>query len=156
MTASPPPAAGSGADRWRALVADRGPVLADGAMGTMLFDAGLQFGDPPEVWNLTRPDVVRGIHRGYLDAGARIVLTNTFGGNRFRLTPLTGRTHQLRVHMNAVGAPIVNDPWYPVVKDVAAQDFTSPLQLLAHTLEFDDPISGQRRRFVSGRALTGG
>ena len=86
MTASPPPAAASGADRWRALVADPGPVLADGAMGTMLFDAGLQFGDPPEVWNLTRPDIVRGIHRGYLDAGARIVLTNTFGGNRFRLS----------------------------------------------------------------------
>ena len=61
------------------------PVLADGAMGTMLFAAGLQFGDPPEVWNLTHPDVVRRIHRGYLDAGSRIVMTNTFGGNRLRL-----------------------------------------------------------------------
>jgi tRNA pseudouridine32 synthase/23S rRNA pseudouridine746 synthase len=75
------------------------------------------------------------------------------GGNQFRLTPHTGRTHQLRVHMNSLGAPIVNDPWYPVVKDVAADDFSAPLQLLAHTLEFDDPISGERRRFVSGRAL---
>ena len=46
---------------------------------------GLQFGDPPEVWNLSHPDVVRRIHRGYLDAGSRIVLTNTFGGNRLRL-----------------------------------------------------------------------
>jgi 5-methyltetrahydrofolate--homocysteine methyltransferase len=63
-------------------------------MGTMLFQAGLQFGDPPEVWNLTSPDVVRRIHRGYLDAGARIVLTNTFGGNRRRLA-LTG--HERRV-----------------------------------------------------------
>jgi 5-methyltetrahydrofolate--homocysteine methyltransferase len=72
-------------DRLHALLARGGPVLADGAMGTMLFSAGLQFGDPPEVWNLTHPDIVRGIHRGYLDAGARIVLTNTFGGNRFRL-----------------------------------------------------------------------
>jgi methionine synthase I (cobalamin-dependent) len=86
MTASPSPSPASGADRWRALLAAPGVVLADGAMGTMLFDAGLQFGDPPEVWNLTRPDVVRGIQRGYLDAGARIVLTNTFGGNRFRLS----------------------------------------------------------------------
>lgn len=75
------------------------------------------------------------------------------GGNRFRLTPYTGRTHQLRVHMNALGAPIVNDPWYPVVKDVAADDFSAPLQLLAESLEFDDPICGERRRFVSARVL---
>jgi len=60
-------------------------MLADGAMGTMLFAEGLQFGDPPEVWNLSHPDVVRRIHRGYLDAGSRIVMTNTFGGNRLRL-----------------------------------------------------------------------
>src|SRR5512143_2950366 len=71
--------------RWEALLAGGGPVLADGAMGTMLFAAGLQFGDPPEVWNLSHPDVVRRIHRGYLDAGSRIVMTNTFGGNRLRL-----------------------------------------------------------------------
>ena len=48
-------------------------------------ERGLQFGDPPEVWNIAHPDVVRRIHRGYLEAGSRIVLTNTFGGNRLRL-----------------------------------------------------------------------
>ena len=62
-----------------------GPILADGAMGTMLFANGLQFGDPPEVWNLTQPEVIRRIQRGYLDAGSRIIMTNTFGGNRLRL-----------------------------------------------------------------------
>jgi 5-methyltetrahydrofolate--homocysteine methyltransferase len=71
--------------RWRALLAEGGTILADGAMGTMLFAAGLQFGDPPETWNVAHPDVVRRIHRGYLDAGSRIVMTNTFGGNRLRL-----------------------------------------------------------------------
>jgi 5-methyltetrahydrofolate--homocysteine methyltransferase len=66
---------------------DSSPILlADGAMGTMLFEAGLNFGDPPEVWNVTHPDVVRGVHRGYLEAGSRLILTNTFGGNRFRLS----------------------------------------------------------------------
>lgn len=59
--------------------------MADGAMGTMLFAAGLQFGDPPEAWNISHPDVVRRIHRAYLDAGARILMTNTFGANRLRL-----------------------------------------------------------------------
>ena len=76
---------GVGAARWQALLDEGGPILADGAMGTMLFAAGLQFGDPPEVWNLTQPDVVRRIQRGYLEAGSRILLTNTFGGNRLRL-----------------------------------------------------------------------
>jgi 5-methyltetrahydrofolate--homocysteine methyltransferase len=55
-------------------------------MGTMLFASGLQFGDPPEIWNLTQPEVIRRIHRGYLEAGSRILLTNTFGGNRLRLS----------------------------------------------------------------------
>ena len=54
-------------------------------MGTMLFANGLQFGDPPEVWNLAHPDVIRRIQRAYIDAGSRILLTNTFGGNRARL-----------------------------------------------------------------------
>ena len=72
-------------ERWRALLAEEEPILADGAMGTMLFSSGLQFGDPPEVWNVSQPEVVRRIHRGYLEAGSRIVMTNTFGGNRLRL-----------------------------------------------------------------------
>ena len=76
---------GVAAARWQALLDEDGPILADGAMGTMLFSAGLQFGDPPEVWNLTQPDIVRRIHRGYVESGSRILLTNTFGGNRLRL-----------------------------------------------------------------------
>ena len=74
--------------RWDALVGSGGVVIADGAMGTMLFEAGLQFGDPPEMWNVARPQgsMVRQIHRAYLDAGAQVILTNTFGGNRLRLS----------------------------------------------------------------------
>jgi methionine synthase I (cobalamin-dependent) len=65
----------------------RGPVpaLADGAMGTMLFEYGLSFGEAPETWNLLHPELVRRVHRGYLEAGSQIVLTNTFGGNSSRL-----------------------------------------------------------------------
>jgi methionine synthase I (cobalamin-dependent) len=61
------------------------PVLLDGAMGTMLMDAGLLQGDPPEEWNITHPDRVRAIHRGYIHAGSQVILTNSFGGTRFRL-----------------------------------------------------------------------
>ena len=75
---------------------------------------------------------------------------------RYRLTPRTGRTHQLRVHMTSIGLPITGDPFYPNVIDVAPDDFGSPLQLLAHRLEFDDPVTGRARVFVSARELTGG
>jgi 5-methyltetrahydrofolate--homocysteine methyltransferase len=81
----PPTEPGPQLDRLRALLTGGEPVLADGAMGTMLFASGLASGDPPETWNLAHPEVVRGIHRGYLDAGARILVTNTFGANRLRL-----------------------------------------------------------------------
>jgi tRNA pseudouridine32 synthase/23S rRNA pseudouridine746 synthase len=71
----------------------------------------------------------------------------------YRLTPRTGRTHQLRVHMASLGLPILGDPLYPNVIDVAPDDFTRPLQLLAHSLEFEDPVTGDRRQFESQRRL---
>jgi 5-methyltetrahydrofolate--homocysteine methyltransferase len=77
---------GAASERWRELIAENDTIIADGAMGTMLFSNGLLFGDPPEVWNLSKPDIVRRIHRGYLDAGSQIIMTNTFGGNRMRLS----------------------------------------------------------------------
>lgn len=72
---------------------------------------------------------------------------------RYALAPATGRKHQLRVHMAALGAPIVNDPLYPRVCHRAPGDFSSPLQLLARHLRFCDPVSGVERSFTSARAL---
>ena len=76
-------------------------------------------------------------------------------GPLYRLTPRTGRTHQLRVHMASLGIPITGDPLYPDVVDVAPDDFSTPLQLLAHRLEFDDPLTGEARLFRSERTLPG-
>jgi len=71
----------------------------------------------------------------------------------YRLRPRTGKTHQLRVHMNSLGVPILGDPLYPEVYDLARDDFSSPLQLLARSVEFDDPITGRRTLFTSRRNL---
>jgi tRNA pseudouridine32 synthase/23S rRNA pseudouridine746 synthase len=81
-------------------------------------------------------------------------LVEHLGDGVYRLTPRTGRTHQLRVHMASLGLPILGDPLYPIVIDIAQDDFTQPLQLLAHSLEFDDPMTGNRRQFESQRRLT--
>lgn len=62
-----------------------GVLVADGATGTMLLAAGLTPGASPERWNLDKPDAIRALHRGYIDAGADIILTNTFGGSSHKL-----------------------------------------------------------------------
>ncbi|MFE1238398.1 RluA family pseudouridine synthase [Streptomyces tendae] len=76
------------------------------------------------------------------------------GLGRYRLVPATGQTHQLRVHMSALGVPILGDPLYPeVAAPVPAGDFRRPLQLLARELAFTDPVTGREHRFRSGRSL---
>lgn len=82
------------------------------------------------------------------------VLEHRNGRARYRLTPRTGQTHQLRVHMSTLGVPILGDPLYPVVTGpVAVGDFRRPLQLVARALEFTDPVTGREHRFVSPRTL---
>src|SRR3954452_22636486 len=102
---------------WEELVDNGATVVADGAMGTMLMQNGLEFGDPPEVWNLEHPEIIRRVQRGYLEAGSQIILTNTFGGNRLRLELHGGedRVDQLnrtaavlaRVEANAADHPAI-------------------------------------------------
>ena len=67
------------------LLAEGRPLLADGATGTNLFEVGLTSGDNPEAWNATHPDRIRALHQSFVEAGAEIILTNSFGGNRRRL-----------------------------------------------------------------------
>ncbi len=67
------------------LIAEKGVLLADGATGTNLFEMGLQSGDAPELWNETAPEKIEALHQGFIDAGADIILTNSFGGTRHRL-----------------------------------------------------------------------
>jgi tRNA pseudouridine32 synthase / 23S rRNA pseudouridine746 synthase len=107
----------------------------------------------------------RGVLRAYEEPGPVNAVTHVEllahrdenGGNenggdglaRYRLVPETGRTHQLRVHMNGLGVPILGDSFYPELTDKPLDDFRRPLQLLASTLEFRDPFDGTLRRFTT-------
>jgi tRNA pseudouridine32 synthase / 23S rRNA pseudouridine746 synthase len=74
---------------------------------------------------------------------------------RYRLAPVTGKRHQLRVHMQGLGLPIAGDQFYPVVRRQPGEpeDYAEPLRLLARTLAFIDPVTGQARHFQSQRVL---
>jgi tRNA pseudouridine32 synthase/23S rRNA pseudouridine746 synthase len=126
--------------------------------------------------DLARPTIVR--HRLAKPAGAGFMQVQVVAGEpnaetlvelvgrlpaphdalaRYRLTPRTGYTHQLRVQMNALGAPLVGDRIYPRLwpEDApgAEPDWSRPLQLLAREIAFTDPVTGQARRFETPRRL---
>jgi tRNA pseudouridine32 synthase/23S rRNA pseudouridine746 synthase len=93
---------------------------------------------------------------GEANAETRIDIVERRGDQAlYRLEPVSGKQHQLRVHMAALGMPIVNDDFYPDALPCKGDDFSRPLQLLARRLSFIDPLSGEVRAFTSGRILEG-
>ena len=118
--------------------------------------------DSPRVFPLERRSRMikhRGVlqaweERGPVNAVTRIELTAGQGClATYTLYPKTGKTHQLRVHMNALGLPIVGDDLYPRIQTRAYDDFSRPLQLVARRLEFTDPFTGVNRIFNSSVPL---
>lgn len=114
--------------------------------------------DPALAFPLTRRSRIERAERFYRreevagPPNAVSVITLQEAGDRnglYRLQPVTGKTHQLRVHMAALGLPICNDLLYPEERDRATEDLSRPLQLLARHLCFRDPLTGEERRFES-------
>ncbi|MCS6830471.1 MAG: homocysteine S-methyltransferase family protein [bacterium] len=87
---------------WLHEVASGKLLVSDGAMGTMLQSLGLGVGQCPELWNLTHPERVQQVHRAYLQAGANLLTTNTFGGNRIRLAAHGLGNHLAEINRRAV------------------------------------------------------
>ena len=93
------------------LLARRGVLLADGATGTNLFDMGLMSGDAPELWNFEEEEKVRALHRGFVEAGADIILTNTFGANamRLKLHGAEGRVREINERAAAIARSVAEE-----------------------------------------------
>jgi len=91
---------------------------------------------------------------GTVNARSQIRLLETKDDRSlFNLQPITGKTHQLRIHMSGIGCGILNDRYYPELQPESADDFDKPLQLIARSVRFRDPLYGKLREFVSEREL---
>jgi 5-methyltetrahydrofolate--homocysteine methyltransferase len=103
-------AAFSAANPIDALLAEKGVLLADGATGTNLFAMGLESGEAPELWNETAPEKIETLHRKFVDAGADIILTNSFGGTRHRLKlhHAEGRVFELNKRAAAIARGVAD------------------------------------------------
>lgn len=103
----------------------------------------------------SKPRFLMQIVEGEANSHSRIrCLRTTAEKALFELNPITGKTHQLRLHMQSLGWPLLNDNYYPELQPSKPDDFSKPLQLLAQKLAFTDPVTKQARRFLSGVELS--
>ncbi|GAC21667.1 tRNA pseudouridine32 synthase [Paraglaciecola arctica BSs20135] len=101
------------------------------------------------------PKFVMHIVEGLANSHSRIrCLQHSADKALFELNPITGKTHQLRVHMQSLGWPLLNDNYYPQLQSNKQNDYSKPLQLLAQQLQFIDPITQQQRCFSSQTELS--
>ena len=125
--------------RFRAYLESHKILIADGATGTTLQKAGLPAGTAPERWNLENPDAVRALHRGYVEAGSDMVLTNTFGGTSVRLKRegLAERTAEINRAAAAIAREIAGESVL-VVGDIGPTgEMLTPLG----TLVYEDAVA---------------
>lgn len=105
-------------------LAEKGRLVADGGMGTSLFEMGLQAGSTPEVWNVEHADRVEKVHAGFIEAGSDIILTNTFGGTRARLD-LDGAGDRV-VELNHAGVEVARSAAQQTGRDVVVAGSVGP------------------------------
>jgi 5-methyltetrahydrofolate--homocysteine methyltransferase len=124
-----------------ALLAEKGVLLADGATGTNLFAMGLEAGEAPELWNETAPEKIVALHQGFVDAGADIILTNSFGGTRHRLKlhNAQDRVHELNKRAAEIARSVVDKAGRRIVV-AGSVGPTGELLVPLGALTYDDAV----------------
>ncbi len=123
-------------NRLERLLEEKRYLLLDGGTGTNLFSLGLQSGDPPEIWNYTEPEKVRLLYRSYIQAGSDVILSNSFGGNTYRLSL---HNRQEDVHrINVQAAKLLAQEIADSGKDIVAAGCMGPT---GEIIEPNGPLS---------------
>lgn len=137
-------------DRLSELLAKRDWLMLDGATGTNLFAAGLEAGEAPELWNVSVPEKIRALHRGFVEAGSDLILTNSFGGTRYRLKlhQAQGRVRELNVAAARIARECADAAGRPVI--VAGSvgptgEILQPVGALAH----EDAVAAFREQIAA-------
>ncbi len=130
-----------------------GILLADGAMGTMLQSKGLPVGECPDGWNLTHPEKVLEVHRGYVEAGAESLITNTFGGTRTKLTQCGYPENMQKINVEGarLARQVAGDDIYVVGSMGPTGKFLEPLGDLSEEEAYND-FAAQARALQEGGA----
>lgn len=131
------------------LIAEKGTLLADGAMGTNLFDMGLASGEAPELWNTDQPEKIRDLHQGFVDAGADIILTNSFGGTRYRLKlhDAQDRVYELNKKAAELARSVADKAGRKVIV-AGSVGPTGELLVPLGSLTFEDAVEAFREQIV--------
>ena len=132
------------------LLSERDWLLLDGATGTNLFAMGLEAGEAPELWNVDCPDKIRALHNGFIGAGADVVLTNSFGGSRYRLKlhDAHNRVHEL----NLAAARIARECADAADRTVLVAGSVGPTGEILEpvgTLSHEDAVAAFREQIVA-------
>ncbi|OCP23090.1 MULTISPECIES: betaine--homocysteine S-methyltransferase [unclassified Ensifer] len=124
------------------LIAEKGVLLADGATGTSLFAMGLEAGEAPEIWNETRPENITKLHQDFVDAGADIILTNSFGGTRHRLKlhHAQDRVHELNKRAAEIARAVADKAPRKVIT-AGSVGPTGELLIPLGALSYEDAVS---------------
>ncbi|MFN3308112.1 MAG: betaine--homocysteine S-methyltransferase [Anaerolineales bacterium] len=127
-------------NKFEQLLSESKTILLDGAMGTMLMSKGMEAGQAPEKMNLDHPEIVQEIHRAYIEAGSNVILTNTFGANRFRLMrhKLDDRVREINQTAARLARQVADE--FPNVIVAGSMGPTGELMAPLGKLSFDDAV----------------
>ena len=136
------------------LLESKAVIVGDGGMGTQLFDRGLTAGDPPERWNVEHTELVRGVHAAYIAAGSDLVLTNSFGGTRFRLA--LHRLEERVVELNRAAARLAREAADEAGKTVIVAGSMGPTGELLEPMGTMTPAAARDAFAEQAEGLTAG
>ncbi len=135
------------------LLAEKGVLMADGATGTNLFEVGLEAGEAPELWNESQPEKIVQLHKGFVDAGSDVILTNSFGGTAYRLKlhNAQDRVFELNKKAAEIARSVADDAGRKVIVGGSVGP-TGELLIPLGSMSYDDAVAAFKEQIEGLKA----